>query len=316
MEYKDYYKTLGVDRDANEDKIKKAYRKLALKYHPDRNPDDSQAEDKFKEINEAYQVLSDKEKRQHYDQLGASYQRYQQRGGSGAGFDWNDWFTYSSQPGGTAGGNVRVEVGDFEDILGGGFSDFFTRIFGGMGGVQPPPSVRTSSRAKPIRPSYEYNADVSLHEAYHGTTRRVEVDGQRLDVKIPPGTRTGTKVRVSNVLPSQHGGQKGDLYLVIRVTDDNNFERKNNDLYTDVSVDLYKAVLGGEITVKTLSGDVVLSVPAGTQPGQTFRLKGRGMPFLKENNKFGDLFVRANVAIPKKLSKKEKELFEQLMNLN
>ena len=312
MEYKDYYKILGVDRKASEDEIKRAYRKLALQYHPDRNPGDKKAEDKFKEINEAYQVLSDTEKRKRYDQLGESYARYQQRGGAPGGFNWDDWVTQPGSMGGR-GGNVRVEVGDLNDLFGGGFSEFFSRIFGGAPDMGT--AGRGTFRTQVPQPAYEHELEISLREAYQGTTRRIEVDGRRLDVKIPPGARTGTKVRVAAALDSGAGGQKGDLYLIIKVMDDPDYSRKGNNLYTEAKIDLYTAVLGGEVTVKTLSGNVVLTVPAGTQPGQTFRLTGRGMPKLRDPKSFGDLYVKANVDLPRKLSPKQRELFEKLAGL-
>jgi curved DNA-binding protein len=312
MEYKDYYKILGVERSASAEEIKKVYRQLALRYHPDRNPDDHSAEEKFKEINEAYQVLSDKDKRVHYDQLGASYERYTQSGGRPGGFNWEDWFTPGSQASTSYGRNVRVEVGNLEDLFGGGFSDFFTRIFGGMGG---PSSVRSRADAGSNQSSYRYEAEISLREAYHGTSRRIEVDGRRIEVKIPPGTKTGTNVRVADAFSSQSGGQTGDLFLVIQVAEDRSFEREGDDLHTAVEVDFITAVLGGEITVQTMSGDVVLTIPAGTQPGQTFRLKGRGMPNLRHPDNYGDLLVRASVSIPKNLTKKERELFQQIADM-
>jgi curved DNA-binding protein len=311
MEYKDYYKILGVDRKASEEEIKRAYRKLALQYHPDRNPGDEQAEEKFKEINEAYQVLSDAEKRTRYDQLGDSYTRYQQRGGAPSGFNWEDWYTSQGQ--GAPGGNVHVEVGDLDDILGGGFSEFFSRIFGGapnMGGV-PRGRGAPRGRAAP-RQSFQHETEITLQEAYQGTTRLIDVDGRHLEVKIPPGAKTGTKVRVSDAVTAGPQGEKADLYLVIRVLDNSNFERKGNDLYTDVPVDLYTAVLGGEATVPTMKGNVVLTIPAGTQPGQTFRLSGRGMPQLRNPNSHGDLYARIKVNLPRNLSDHQKELFEQL----
>jgi curved DNA-binding protein len=308
MEYKDYYKILGVDRTASEDEIKRAYRKLALQYHPDRNPGDKKAEDKFKEINEAYQVLSDAEKRKRYDQLGESYTRYQQRGGAPGGFNWDDW---AAQPGmGGRGGNVRVEVGDLNDLFGGGFSEFFSRIFGGMPDMGT--TGRGTVRTQTPQPSYQHELEITLREAYQGTTRLIEIDGRRLDVKIPPGARTGTKVRVAAALDAGTSGSKGDLYLLIKVLDDPEYSRKGNNLYTEASVDLYTAVLGGEVTVKTLSGNVVLTVPAGTQPGQTFRLTGRGMPKLRDPKSFGDLYVKAKVELPRKLTPKQRELFEKL----
>jgi curved DNA-binding protein len=310
MEYKDYYKTLGVDRKASVDEIKRAYRKLALKFHPDRNPDNKQAEEKFKEINEAYQVLSDAQKRARYDQLGDSYTHWQQRGGGGSGFNWDEWVT---TPGS---GNVRVEVGNLDDLFGGGlgdFSEFFRSIFGGM----PQGSSRgrrTVERAAAPR-NFEQNVTVSLREAFQGTSRRIDVDGRRLEIKIPRGARTGTKIRVPEAVVAPNG-QKNDLYLVIAVADEPAFERKGDDLFTDAGVDVYKAVLGGEVTVETLSGSVVLTIPAGTQPGQTFRLAGQGMPQVKNPDSRGDLFVRVKVNLPRKLTAEQRELFQKLAQLN
>ncbi len=162
------------------------------------------------------------------------------------------------------------------------------------------------------RLNYQHETEITLQEAYQGTTRRMEVDGHRLDVKIPPGARTGTKVRMAEAVTAGPQGQKGDLYLIIKVLDDPRFERKGNHLYTDVTVDLYTAVLGGEVKVPTLSGDVVLKIPAGTQPGQTFRLANRGMPNLKNPQTHGDLYVRVKIDIPRKLSPQQRELFEKL----
>jgi curved DNA-binding protein len=212
---------------------------------------------------------------------------------------------------------VRVDVGDLDDILGGGgFSEFFNRIFGGMQDFetgQGPVSGTSGGRGRPApRPTYEYETHISLQEAYQGATRLLEVDGRRLEVKIPPGARTGTKVRVADAITTGPQGQKGDLFLVIKVSDDPDYERKDNDLYVDVPVDLYTAVLGGEITVKTLSGDVVLTIPPGTQPGQTFRLAGRGMPYIKKPETHGDLLVRVKVGIPRNLTPQQREIFTQL----
>ena len=308
MEYKDYYKVLGVERKASEDEIKRAYRKLALKYHPDRNPNDQKAEEKFKEINEAYQVLSDSEKRARYDQLGDSYTSWQQRGGPPGGFNWEDWV---ATPGA---GNVRVEVGNFDDLFGGGlgdFSEFFRTIFGGTPNVGAERGRRSRAAQRFQTPSVQHEVTISLREAFQGTTRRIEMDGRRLEVKIPRGARTGTKIRVADAVPSSQG-QRGDLYLVINVTDEQNFERKGNDLYTQVEVDLYKAVLGGEVAVPTLTGNVVLTIPPGTQPGQTFRLAGQGMPQIKNPDSRGNLLVAVRVKIPRNLTDQQRELFQKL----
>jgi curved DNA-binding protein len=317
MEYRDYYKVLGVDRKATEDEIKRSYRKLALEHHPDRNPGNKSAEEKFKEINEAYQVLSDSEKRARYDQLGASYKNYTQRGGSPGNFNWEDWFVQNPR-----GGNVRVEVGDFGDIFGneglGDFSDFFRNIFGGMAGMGSA-SRRSNSqyaRAAQTPQTFQQNVPISFYEAYNGTTRRIELDGRQKEVIIPRGAKTGTRVRVSEAISTAPNRPKSDLFLVIQVADDPRFQRKKDDLFTSIDIDLYTAVLGGEVKVPTLSGNLVLSIPAGTQPGQTFRLAGRGMPQLKNPKKFGDLMVKINLKIPKKLSTREKELFTKLKQIS
>jgi curved DNA-binding protein len=316
MEYKDYYKVLGVERKASEQEIKRAYRKLALKFHPDRNPNDKQAEDKFKEINEAYQVLSDPEKRSRYDQLGDSFSQWQRRGGQPGGFDWEDWYTQTPRQGT---GGVRVEYGNLDDILGGGglgdFSEFFRRVFGGMPDVQTGYPGAEGERRGPARrapQSFQQQVTISLFEAFQGTTRRLELDGRQVEVKIPPGSRTGTRVRVADAVRTGQDGQKGDLYLVIQVADDPRFERKGNDLHTEATIDLYTAVLGGEVTVPTLTGNIVLTIPPGTQPGRTFRISGRGMPHLRSSEKRGDLYVRVNVQIPRNLTPRQKELFEEI----
>ena len=311
MDYKDYYNILGVDRKASAAEIKKAYRKLALEYHPDQNPDNPEAEDKFKEINEAYQVLSDEDKRAHFDRLGSAYQDWQQRGGQGSGgFDWSQWASQGAQGGGT-----RVEYRDlgemFGDMGGGGgsFSDFFTNIFGGMGGFSQPPNVdprRGGRAAQPQR--YEQEMEISLQEAYNGSSRRLDINGRKLDVNVPKGARTGTKIRMKGVAPGN-----GDLYLKVKIANDPRFERKADDIYADTQVDLYTAVLGGEVRVPTLNGDVMLNIPAGTQPGQNIRLKGKGMPKLKKNSEAGDLFARIKIEIsPKTSARARKNYFEEL----
>ena len=298
MDYKDYYQILGVERSASADDIRKAYRKLAMQHHPDRNPGNKQSEDKFKEINEAYQVLSDKEKRARYDQLGGAYSNWQQRGGSPGDFDWNQWASGQGQPS----GNVHVQYGDLNDLFGGegGFSDFFQSIFGGLGGMQ-----QTSARTRAM-PNYQQQVEISLQEAYSGARRSLQTDKKRVEVRIPAGVKTGSKVRVAGAAPDGR-----DLYLIVEVADDPRFERDGDNLHTSATTDVFTALLGGEAEVETLEGKVKLKIPAGTQPEQVFRLAGRGMPRLKSTKEKGDLFVRVKVKIPKQLSSKQKSLLEE-----
>jgi curved DNA-binding protein len=307
MEYKDYYKTLGVDKRASEREIKQAYRKLARQYHPDMNPGNNQAEEKFKTINEAYEVLSDPEKRRKYDQLGANFFRWQQQGGDPRGFDWSQWA--SQQPGG---GRTRVEFGNLDDLFGtGGFSDFFQSIFGGAGG-----RPRSGGRMRQRGRDYEQPVEITLEEAALGTQRVLESDGERITVKIPPGVKTGSKVRVATKGGSgTDGGPPGNLYLKVTVAEHRVFERQGNDLHCEVPIDLYAAVLGGEAEVPTLDGTVRLRIPAGTHGGRTFRLNGKGMPHLRDRQKRGDLFAKVKITVPTKLSKKERALFEELVGL-
>ncbi|MGB8213125.1 MAG: J domain-containing protein [Anaerolineales bacterium] len=295
MEYKDYYKILGVPRSASADEIKGAYRKLAMQYHPDRNPGDKQAEERFKEMNEAYQVLSDPQKRARYDQLGESYSQWQQNGNPGS-FNWGQW---AGQPG--------VQQVNIDDLFGdGAFSDFFRSIFGGMGAAQ---AVRGQTRRG--TPSLQQPITISLKEAYTGTTRTLQTGNRRVEVKLPAGARSGTKIRVAGAGPAGADGRPTDLYLVMDVAEDPSFERDGNDLHTQVTIDVFKAILGGEVEVQTLAGKVLLTIPAGTQPEQVFRLTGRGMPHLKDPEGKGDLYVLVKVHIPKGLNARQKSLLEQ-----
>jgi curved DNA-binding protein len=315
MEYKDYYKILGVDKNASQKEIKAAFRKLARKHHPDVNPNDPGAEERFKEINEAYEVLGDSDKRVKYDRLGADWRRWQQGGGRPGDFNWDQW---TAGPGGQ---RVHVRYGspeDLDDLFGGGnpFSDFFTSIFGGMGGGQPGSGFEFTPRSRRGQ-DIEHEVEISLAEAYRGATRLLNKDGRQLEVKIPAGAKTGTKVRVRGEGGSgSGGGQAGHLYLKIKITPDPRFERKGDDLYSTVAVDLYTAVLGGQTRVQTLAGPVDLKIPAGSQNGQTIRLRGKGMPKLRKSDQYGDLYARLDVRLPTKLTDKQRELFEQLRRLS
>jgi len=313
MEYKDYYKILGVSKDASEKDIKRAFRRLARQHHPDVNPGDPNAEERFKELNEAYEVLSDPEKRRKYDQLGADWQRFRRAGGQPGDFDWQRWTS------GAPGDRVHVRYGrpeDFEDLFGDSspFSDFFSQIFGGMGTGRAAPGGGFQYESRPRRgQDYEQPVEISLEEAYHGTMRVLHKDGQRLEVRIPAGARTGTRVRMSGEGGmGAAGGPAGDLYLRVQVLPDPRFERRDDDLYTTVTADLYTMVLGGEVQVPTMNGNVVLTIPPGTQNGRTFRLRGKGMPRLRNAEQHGDLYVKVEVQLPTRLTPEQRQLFEQL----
>ncbi len=312
MEYKDYYKVLGVSKDASDKDIKAAYRRLARKLHPDVNPNDKSSQEKFKDVNEAYEVLSDADKRKKYDTLGSNWQQYEQfqRAGGQGPFQW----------GGSGGPQYRtMNPEDLEEILGdlGGASDFFRTFFGGggMGGFDT-----RGGRSTRARQGQDVSTplEISLEEAYRGTKRMVQVGNRRIEVNIRPGVRTGSRVRVAGQgYPAANSGHAGDLYLDIQVHADPRYERKGDDLYTQAPVDLYTAVLGGEVRVPTLKGgQLLLKIPPGTQNGKQFRLSGKGMPRLNEPNSFGDLYVEVRVTLPEKLSDREIKLFRELADLH
>ncbi|HSQ28142.1 MAG TPA: J domain-containing protein [Anaerolineales bacterium] len=321
MEYKDYYNTLGVSKNADATEIKKAYRKLARKYHPDMNQGDKTAEDKFKEVNEAYEVLSDPDKRKKYDNFGSQWQQYSSSGGRPEDFDWSQWNT--GQPGGTYSRTISPE--ELEQMFGGsfgGFSDFFETLFGGGYGRRPTgqgPGFggrERSMRSQRGRDA-EHTLQISLEDAYRGTTSSLQwQDGRRIEAKIPPGVRTGSRVRLGGQGESgQAGGQAGDLYLKIEVLPHPLFQRDGDDLTVNLNIDLYTAILGGKVNVPTLDRPVELTVPPGTANGKKFRLRGLGMPNLRNPEQRGNLYASAQVQLPQNLSKEEQQLFEQLRDL-
>lgn len=350
VDFKDYYKLLEVERSADEATIRSAFRKAARKNHPDVNPGDKGAEERFKEVNEAYEVLSDPDKRKMYDRYGEDWQRYRDAGYTGdeppfstgggssrgtGGQDFGSWFS------GQQGGSGYTTFDDSDD----GFSDFFQTMFGG--------SRRRASReytqaAPRPRRGQDLDADVevSFNEAFNGTTRQFDVQSQEscphcggtgvirgqecpgcdgtgvvpkrktIEVRIPKGVATGSRVRVANQGgPGAAGGPNGDVYLVVNVRPDPRFEREGNDLRTEIDLPLYTAVLGGETTVTTPTGKVALTIPAGTQQGKVFRLRGQGMPKLKSPESRGDLLARVNVQVPEDLTDRERELFAELRDL-
>ncbi len=349
MDYKDYYKILGVPRTASAAEVKKAFRKLARQSHPDLKPGDKTAEQRFKDINEANEVLSDPAKRKQYDELGANWEAYARAGQGGAG-QGNPYAGFGSGGGSGQAGNVRYE---FRSSAGAdGFSDFFRTFFGGAaagaaagsagsarggrrtataeptieellgsmgGGAATATSGRTAGTTtrddgmSGAQAPVEAETELSLDEAYHGTTRLVEVDGKRLEVTLPPGVDTGSRIRLKG-----KGGGTGatarDLYIVSRVRPHHTFTRKGPDLTREVKVTLREALLGGEIPVRTMKGRVLLTIPPATQNGRMFRLAGQGMPRLKgEGN--GDLFVRISVVLPTSLSAEALKAAETFLDL-
>lgn len=331
MNVKDYYKTLGVDKNASQDEIKKAYRKLARQYHPDANQGDKAAEDRFKEVNEAYEVLSDPQKREKYNQFGAEWEQYERMGGQPGGFNWSQW---ASQPGGGT-YTRRVSPEEFESMFGGGrtggagsgFSDFFEMLFGRGGGfsssfgggyddASPRAGTRQRQRVQAGR-DMEQPVEITLEEAFHGTHRTLRYDsGRTIDAHIPPGVRTGSRVRLRGQGEPGAGGPAGDLYLNITVQPHTTFERDGDDLRRSVPVDLFTALLGGSVPVHSIDKTVNLTIPPGTQNGRVFRLSGLGMPRTRNRDQRGDLYATVDVRLPEQLNDDEKRLLEQLRDLH
>lgn len=298
MEYKNYYRILGVGKNASQDEIKKAYRKLAREYHPDTNPDNAAAEAKFKEISEAYEVLGDAENRRKYDTLGANwknYQNYQQQPGGGGG----GYYYRSSSAGGADGAD------DFGNI----FSDFFRTFFGGGGGAADPFEPRS---ARDQRASYT----ITLEDAYKGGSHPITYKGKNLNLKLKPGIADNQQLKLKGVA-GEPGGPKADLLLRVKIKPHDVFDREGDDLRTTRVIDLYTAVLGGDVFIQTLDGGTVkVTLPPGTQHEKTIRLKGKGMPRYANPVMHGDLYVKFNVEIPSNLSPKAKDLFGQLAELH
>jgi curved DNA-binding protein len=306
MDFKDYYKILGVSLNAEKKVVKQTYRELAKKYHPDVNPGNKEAEEKFKTINEAYQVLSDAEKRKKYDELRAQYLQWKQTGSRQQDFDWQNW---SAQPG----QGVHVQYAspeDLEDLFGSAspYSDFFNNIFG---------EVRGRSRGTAPRPrrgrNVEFELDLTLEEAYHGTDRLLEIDGHRIQATIPPGVRTGSRVRLSGQgEPGHNNGPAGDLYLIVHILPNETFEREGDDLHIDVPVDIFTAIAGGETRIPTLDKPLILKIPPRTNARRSFRLRGKGMPHLGDPKTHGDLFALVRLVLPEPLSDKEVNSIREL----
>lgn len=280
---KNYYDTLGVGKAASDKDIKRAFRNLAKQYHPDANPDNPQAEASFKEINEAYEVLGDADKRQQYDRFGSRFADYGRNGG---------------------GQHANADFGDSS------FSDILENMFNGFGRSSATGAPRQHrARGRDL----EQQVTISLYEAYHGASRRVSKGQRTVSVNIPTGAKTGTRVRLSGEgESSQMGGPPGDLYLIVEVADDPTYDRDGDDLHVEFKVDMFTALLGGEADVPTMTGAVRLTIPPGTQSGRKFRLGGKGMPRLKKKSEFGNLYARALVTVPETLTDDQRRLAQQL----
>lgn len=293
MDFVDYYKILGVDKNATDDQIKKAYRKLARKLHPDLNPNDKEAHKKFQQVNEANEVLSDPEKRKKYDQYGKDWQHadeFERAKQSNRRSSYDSGHPFS---------------GDTAE--GADFSDFFESLFGGAGG-----SPR-NSQAKFRGQDYNAELQLGLRDAYITHQQTLTVNGKNVRITIPAGIENGQVIKLKGYgSPGANGGPPGDLYITFVITTDEKFRRLGNDLYTTAEIDLYTAVLGGEVTVDTLGGKVKLKVKPETQNGSKVKLTGKGFPVYKQDGKFGDLYLTYNVKIPTNLSEKQKALFTEL----
>lgn len=314
MAYIDYYKILGVDKTATQDDIKKAFRKLARQYHPDLNPNDANAKEKFQAINEANEVLSDPEKRKKYDEYGENWKHadefeaqrkaYQNQQGGGGGGDGEYWYSTDGTHFSGFGGEGMHGFGG----NGSGFSDFFEELFGHRG-AGAGRGAHGAFKGQDIQGELQ----LTLREAATTHKQTFSVNGENLRITVPAGIANGQIIKLKgHGGKGVNGGPDGDLYITFNIADDPVFRRKDNDLYTDINIDLYTAVLGGEVTVNTLDGQVKLKVRPGTQNDAKVRLKGKGFPIYKQDGTYGDLIVTYHVTIPTTLTDKQKDLFRQL----
>lgn len=290
MPFVDYYQILGLDKNADEKAIKNAYRKLARKYHPDLNPNDKEAERKFKELNEANEVLSDPEKRKKYDKYGKDWQ-------------YSDEFEKARQ----ARANAGAQESEWYSGASGGFSDFFESMFGSAGGFAGGRQARFRGQ------DYQAELQLTLREAYETHKQTLTVNGKNIRITVPAGIENGQTIKIAgHGGKGSNGGPDGDLYITFSVQADDKFRRSGSDLHLQVDLDLYTAVLGGELVIETLSGKVKLPVKPETQNGSVVRLKGKGFPVYKKDGQFGDLYVTFDVKVPTNLTERQKELFTEL----
>jgi len=307
MDFKDYYKVLEVDKKASEDEIKKSYKKLAKKYHPDVNKS-PEAEKKFKDISEAYTVLSDPEKRRKYDNLGSDFSSYTQRGGSSDNFDWSQWYNSQSQA------NNPRSAQTINDIFdsGGSVSDFFDRIFG-AGNKNPFTKAQTPQKGE----DYEMNVELTLEEAFNGTARLLTINNEKMEIKFKPGVKNEQVMKITGKgYPGKNNGKNGDLLIKIKILEHNKYERDNDDIKMEALVDVITLILGGEVKVSTISGQLKIAIPPESQNGKVLKLKGQGMPLYSDNTKRGDLYLKLIAKLPTKLTEREKELYEELKEIN
>ncbi len=310
MEYKDYYKILGVTKSAADEDIKKAYRKLAKQYHPDKNPDNKAAEAKFKEISEAYDVLGDPQKRKYYDKLGSNWGEYQKYGG-----DPEDFLKRKQNPSQRPNTGQPQEEFDFSDSFsGGGFSDFFKNIFGKFSGDDSEQRSNQSQRVSRGR-DFETEMEITLEEAYAGTARILNVLNQSLRLQVKAGAEDGQRLKLAGRGGESTDGKRGDLFVIIKIAKKEGFERKGDDVHCLVEVPIYTAILGGKVLIKTMGSEINFTIPQGTDSGKTFRIKGKGMPKYDIPTVFGDLYIKIALQVPKNLTPKETELFKQLAEL-
>lgn len=307
MDFKDYYTILGVDKKASGAEIKKKYRQLAQKYHPDKNPGDKASEEKFKELSEAYEVLSDADKRAKYDRLGSSWNNYTQSGGRNEDFNWTEWFQKSN-----AKRRANDRFSNFNDMFSQGenVSDFFQKIFGNEA------RAKASAQVPKKGDDYETSVELNLEEVFKGTSRILSFNNQKIEVKFRPGIEDNQVLKITgkgNI--GRHGGPNGDLIIKVLVKPHQRLKRVGNDLYLEITIDLFKALLGGTFNLTTFSGTLKMKIPPETQPGKILKLNAQGLPNYNEPSKRGDLLVTINVKLPTNLTDEEKQLFTKIKEL-